>query len=265
MRVVLFLATLFAAMCTQINGQIFGEKEPWPGDKYNTTTFETIPEGKSDRNSVGYRQSGSFSTVLNEKGQYTLELELILEGPLRQAGFIYSQWFQIRDPVESLKTDDEDDSYYESLVASVLYNELTAQRGVNVANSVLKSYRGEEKLKDATGNYDRINYFDQSSTHPWFFKAKKTSFTRFDDDTVVLRVTLYRPFVTEWSDIPIKIGDTIDWMAGYRVYANDEATSPQAKGYADDLKMQILPIVEGAYITAVTSLLIVSQLVTFLV
>lgn len=36
--------------------------------QYYRTNFESIPLGRSSRNSAGYRQLGSYSTRLNEKG-----------------------------------------------------------------------------------------------------------------------------------------------------------------------------------------------------
>ena len=45
--------------------------------------------------------------------------------------------------------------------------------------------------------------------------------------------------MTDWSDIPLEIGGNVDWLAGYRVYSSQDATSPLAKGYADDLVLTV--------------------------
>ena len=79
---------------------------------------------------------------------------MVLEGPIRSNKFIYSQWFQFKDPIESLKTDDEDDDYYESLSCSILYSDDIQEKGVTIENSVLMGYKGEEEIRKATGKFD---------------------------------------------------------------------------------------------------------------
>ena len=57
--------------------------------QYYRTNFESIPLGRSSRNSAGYRQLGSYSTRLNEKGQKYFEISLTLEGPPQKNKFVY--------------------------------------------------------------------------------------------------------------------------------------------------------------------------------
>ena len=234
MRGIFFTATT-ALLSSQANA-LFGEEEVWLEDMYNTTEFVTIPFGRTEKNSAGYQQFGSYSTVLNQKGQYDLELALTLEGPLKLDGFIYQQWFQFRDPIESLKTDDDEDSYYESLACSIMYTSDITETGVTIKNSVLKGYKGEEEISEAVGEFDKIVPYDSTTTFPWFIDYGKSQVT-YDPETdnVSVSCVLFRDFTTDWSDIPLELENTIDWIAGYRVYSSDEATSPQAKGYAEGL------------------------------
>ena len=99
----------------------------------------------------------------------------MLEGPIKINDFIYQQWFQFKDPIESLKTDNEEDDYYESISCAVLYQE--GVNNVTIANSILKGFKGEEKIKKAVGSFDTIIPFDSSSTYPWFIDYDKSSIT----------------------------------------------------------------------------------------
>lgn len=235
---------------------LFGE-DPWEADKYETTEFVTIPPGRSDRNTFGYQQYGSYSTVLNQKGQYDLELQLVLEGPLQRENFVYQQWFQFIDPIESLKTDDEEDDFHESLTCNFLYQTNIGGNGVNFVNSQIQGYKGEERLKEAVGEFDVIANIDKSSTFPWFLDLEKSKL-EVTDDTIRMECVLFRDFITDWSEIPITMDTIIDWHSGYRVYSNDEATSPVAKGYAENLKMEIKYL--GASLSQAMSALAVSAL-----
>ena len=257
---VIFRATIAVTLLliSATNAFLFSEEEPWAEDKYNTTEFISIPPGRSVRNSAGYQQYGSYSTVLNQQGQYDLELELVLEGPQKIDGFIYQQWFQLRDPIESLKTDDDEDSYYESLTCSIMYADDIFENGISMRNSVIQGYKGEEEIKDAVGEFDEIIPFDQSTTFPWFIDYSKSGVT-INEETgdVKVRCVLFRDFITDWTEIPIAIDDTIDWLVGYRVYSTDGADSPQAKGYADGLQMTIKYLSANS-LFAVSSLILVS-------
>jgi len=46
--------------------------------------------------------------------------------------------------------------------------------------------------------------------------------------------------VTDWSDIPIKAGNTIDWHVGFRVYSGDKANNPNVRGYDEYLQLTVL-------------------------
>ena len=55
MKLLLLTAIILGFTVDLVNCQLWKGDEEWKGDLVNSTYFETIPEGKSDRNTFGYR------------------------------------------------------------------------------------------------------------------------------------------------------------------------------------------------------------------
>jgi hypothetical protein len=113
-------------------------------------------------------------------------------------------------------------------------------KGIWIGNSVVKGYKGVEKIKEATGAFDAIVPFDSSTTFPWFLDYDRSSvIVNEEAQSIQVKLILFRDFTTDWSEIPIEAEKEIDWLVGYRVYPTHKANSPLARGYADDMKILV--------------------------
>ena len=72
---------------------------------------------------------------------------------------------------------------------------------------------------------------------------------------------MFRDFITDWSEIEIKVGDSLKAVTGYRVYSDDTITSPYSRGNSDRITMTVMDGATGVF-TAIgaTSLLLLSVL-----
>lgn len=103
-------------------------------------------------------------------------------------------------------------------------------------------------MKDSIGSFDIIVIENKTSTYPWFIDYDRSNVVLMtvgdDPETAetktVITCSVFRDFVTDWSEIDIKGGDTLTTTTGYRMYSSDTATSPYAKGYSNYVDMTVL-------------------------
>jgi len=119
---------------------------------------------------------------------------------------------------------------------------------VTIANSIIQGYKGVKEMKDSIGSFDIIVIENKTSTYPWFIDYDRSDvhlMTVGDDPETaetrtVITCSVFRDFITDWSEIDIKGGDTLTTTTGYRMYSSDTATSPYAKGNSDRVEMTVL-------------------------
>ena len=169
------------------------------------------------------------------------------------------QWFQIVD-VEATADITESDcdtsdyeagicTYYESLTCSFQYSDKIVDGneggGVTIANSIIQGYKGVYEMKDAIGAFSDIVILNKTSTYPWFIDYERSSVIESSQEgtgaqRTQITCSVFRDFITDWSEIAIKGGDELTGITGYRIYSSATATSPGSKGYSEKFTMQVL-------------------------
>ena len=121
-------------------------------------------------------------------------------------------------------------------------------------------------MKDGIGAFNEIVILNKTSTYPWFIDyersdVKKISDAETQETKLVTSCSVFRDFVTDWSEIEIKVGDELTAVTGYRMYSSDTQTSPFSKGNSDRITLKVLEEATGL-VTAITatSLLLLSVL-----
>jgi len=184
-------------------------------------------------------------------------MSLTLEAPEVIDQYVMQQWFQIVDYVATADISESDCdtsdyeagicTYYESLTCSFQYSDkiLDTNGGVTIANSIIQGYKGVYEMKDAIGAFSDMNILDKISTYAWFIDYERSSVTgtsqvETGDQKTQINCSVFRDFITDWSEIAIKGGDELTAITGYRMYTSDTATSPYAKGNSEKFMMQVL-------------------------
>lgn len=81
-------------------------------------------------------------------------------------------------------------------------------------------------MKDGIGAFNQIVILNKTSTYPWFIDYTRSDVTKISDaetqqTKLVTTCSVFRDFVTDWSEIEIKVGDSLQAVTGYRVYSDD--------------------------------------------
>lgn len=100
-------------------------------------------------------------------------------------------------------------------------------------------------MKDSIGAFSDIVILNKTSTYPWFIDYERSSVQLSSDASseetrTSVTCSVFRDFVTDWSEIAIKGGDELTAITGYRMYTGDSATSPYAKGNSNKFSMMVL-------------------------
>ena len=136
---------------------------------------------------------------------------------------------------------------------------------MSIANSIIQGYKGVSEMKDGIGAFDQITILNKTSTYPWFIDYERSNVTKIsvadpkpDEPETKLLTTcsVFRDFVTDWSEIAIKGGDTLTALTGYRLYTDDRATSPFSKGNSNKFEMQVLDSASYGMAVAASTLLL---------
>ena len=121
-------------------------------------------------------------------------------------------------------------------------------------------------MKDAVGAFNEIVILNKTSTYPWFidYDMSWVKIVQNEDDPNETRTQIhcavFRDFITDWSEIEIKVGDTLKAITGYRMYSTDTSQIPYAKGNSDRFEMQVLEgTTSGLFYSAVAAFLVVSE------
>lgn len=209
---------------------------------------ETIPEGRTDQNSPNYSQYLKYSTVLNSKGKQYFDISMYLEFTGQQTqlneNYVMQQWFQIIDVNETADLDESDCEsddweagtckYYESLTCSFQYSDKMIDSGVTIANSIIQGYKGVIEMKNTIGAFNMIAILNKTSTYPWFIDYERSevieSSSLEGEPSYLVRCSVFRDFVTDWSEIAIKGGDELTAVTGYRMYYSDVSDVAHHKG-----------------------------------
>lgn len=141
-----------------------------------------------------------------------------LHNPIQQDGYLYMTWVQVYDPIQSNPLN----SVFESFSCSLRYNQ-AALAGINYSNSYRVGYRGSGRLHTAVGKHTLLlrnsEGNQQVNDFPWHIDLKKSKITRNQAANDFKETcTIWRDFVTTYSDIPIKAGEPIKLILGYKVY-----------------------------------------------
>ena len=127
-------------------------------------TYTSIDEGQKSRNTPGYWQQGSYSTIINNKGLMKLEIMQIMHVPRLADEFFYMQYMMIKDVNRSNKTYD----HYESQAFTVRNTE-SAREGVTSTDYYHLGFNGTDLLSDALpGTIENFNRGEQTIEFPWF-------------------------------------------------------------------------------------------------
>ena len=243
---------------------------------YVSSVQETIAEGRTQQNGGGNAQELTYSTITNSKGKHYFEMMLQLESEEVNDKYVIQQWFQIVDEKETKDLQesdcDSDDwdkgicTYYESLTCSFQYTDKILDGGVSIANSIIQGYKGVLEIKDGIGAFNEIVILNKTSTYPWFIDYERSDVKKISDaetqqTKLVTTCSVFRDFITDWSEIEIKVGDELKAVTGYRMYSGDTQTSPFVKGNSDRISLKVMEGASGlvSAITA-TSLLLLSVL-----
>ena len=198
-------------------------------------------------------------------------MTLTLESNEVNEDYVILQYFQIIDTKETADLtgsdcdgSDFDDGicfYYESLTCSFQYKDKILDGGVSIANSIIQGYKGVKEMKDGIGAFDQITILNKTSTYPWFIDYERSNVTKMSDaetrETKLLTTcSVFRDFVTDWSEIEIKGGMTLTGTSGYRLYTDDRATSPFAKGNSSKFDMLVLDQASFGMAVAASTLLL---------
>lgn len=151
-------------------------------------------------------------------------------------------------------------TYYESLTCAFQYTDKILDGGVTIANSIIQGYKGVLEMKDGIGAFSDIVILNKTSTYPWFIDYERSNVTKYSDaetrDTKMMTTcSVFRDFVTDWSEIEIKGGDELTAVTGYRLYSDDTSPNPFKKGNSNKITMQVLDgatsgLIEAAAATA---------------
>ena len=121
-------------------------------------------------------------------------------------------------------------------------------------------------MKDGTGSFEDIVIENKTSTYPWFIDYGRSDVRKISDaetreTKLQTTCSVFRDFITDWSEIEIKVGDSLKAVTGYRIYSDDTQTSPFSKGNSDRITMTVMDEATGLF-TAIgaTSLLLLSVL-----
>ena len=167
------------------------------------------------------------------------------------------QWFQIVDvnATADITESDCDTSdyeagictYYESLTCSYQYSDkiVDGNGGVTIANSIIQGYKGVYEMKDSIGAFSDIVILNKTSTYPWFIDYERSSVIESSQagtgsQRTQITCSVFRDFITDWSEIAIKGGDELTAITGYRMYTSATSTSPYAKGNSEKFMMAVL-------------------------
>ena len=99
-------------------------------------------------------------------------------------------------------------------------------------------------MKDGIGAFSDIVILNKTSTYPWFIDYERSDVTKITDANstednpvtkLVTRCSVFRDFVTDWSEIEIKSGDTLTAVTGYRMYTDDTAPNAFSKGNSNKI------------------------------
>ena len=86
---------------------------------------------------------------------------------------------------------------------------------------------------------------DKIWTFPWFVDYSRSSVqlsSQADtgDTRTQITCSVFRDFVTNFSEIAIKGGIELTAISGYRMYASDSQITPYAKGNSEKFTMSVL-------------------------
>ena len=110
-------------------------------------------------------------------------------------------------------------------------------------------------MKDGIGAFSDIVILNKTSTYPWFIDYERSNVTKISDaesekTKMLTTCSVFRDFVTDWSEIEIKGGDEMTAVTGYRIYTDDTATGPFAKGNSNQIAMKVLDGATSGLMTA---------------
>ena len=173
---------------------------------------------------------------------------------------VIQQYFQI---VDNAKTEDPNPkdcesgseneicTYYESLTCAFEYDDSLLNGGVNIKNTIIQGFKGVKKLDTVGAFTDFYNSFDEkTSTYPWFVDYERSNlYKNSDAETKETKLfttcSVFRPFVTDWSEINLKSGDELTAITGYGIYELYSSETPSAKGSSEEFVMIVLEGAQG--------------------
>ena len=168
---------------------------------------------------------------------------------------IYAQFEGVaRDPKEVAVSSEDADPipWYESWTCNMKYYEdVTDKEKSDIVDNIF--YEGTSLISSKGGTYQSANTDDQVSNSAWkndpeISIVRESSENAVGDKYMIYQCGMYRKFFDDFSTVNLKVGNTIPWVFGYRVYKSlgDFTVDIQDSGEGE-IKLIESAVLSGAF------------------
>ena len=125
------------------------------------------------------------------------------------------------------------DTFYESWGCAVRYFEDLTNKTKD-DQVMLNYYEGNNPIFDATGTFQAANIIEQVDDSVWNNDAelsyvKLSAKNAVGDKYMIFMCGMYRKLEDEYSTMQLKVGDSIPWQFGYKVFSSKGDYTPDIK------------------------------------